>query len=281
MAKQKAFERIFIIILENQLQSAALDNGFMKSLASEGVRLSNYFGITHPSQPNYIAAIAGLPFVTDDNPINLPDTSIVDLLEAKNVTWKAYMEDLPENNKAVTSKGLYFRKHNPFISFDRVRNDPQRLAKIVNAKQLAADVKKNDLPQFSWFTPNIQNDGHTPPANFEPNIPLRRVDFLAQWLKSFLQPLRKKPNFAKGTLVVVIFDESVPHDENNVYAVLLGEMVKPNTVESTRYDHYSLLRTVEENFGLGTLNRNDLAADWFRFLWGEEPPAFNWAMHSQ
>ena len=281
MAKQKAFERIFIIILENQLQSAALDNGFMKSLASEGVRLSNYFGITHPSQPNYIAAIAGLPFVTDDNPINLPGTSIVDLLEAKNVTWKAYMEDLPENNKAVASKGLYFRKHNPFISFDRVRNDPQRLAKIVNAQQLAADVKKNDLPQFSWFTPNIQNDGHTPPANFEPNIPLRRVDFLAQWLKSFLQPLRKKPNFAKGTLVVVIFDESVPHDENNVYAVLLGEMVKPNTVESTRYDHYSLLRTVEENFGLGTLNRNDRAADWFRFLWGEEPPAFNWAMHSQ
>src|SRR5438105_13954411 len=81
MAKQKAFERIFIIILENQLQSAALDNGFMKSLASEGVRLSNYFGITHPSQPNYIAAIAGLPFVTDDNPINFR-------IRALSICWK-------------------------------------------------------------------------------------------------------------------------------------------------------------------------------------------------
>src|SRR5438270_13220582 len=106
MAKQKAFERIFIIILENQLQSAALDNAFMKSLASEGVRLSNYCGITHPSQPNYIPAAAGLPFVTDDRPIDIPDTSIVALLEAKNVTWKAYIADLPENNKAVKSKGL-------------------------------------------------------------------------------------------------------------------------------------------------------------------------------
>lgn len=280
MAK-KAFDRIFIVVFENQLESAVLDNAFMKGLASDGVRLSNYSGITHPSQPNYIAAIAGLPFVTNDDPIDLPDTSIVDLLEAKNVTWKAYMEDLPESNKAVKSKGLYFRKHNPFISFDRVRKDPKRLAKIVNAKQLAIDVKNNELPQYSWYTPNIQNDGHTPPANFEPNIPNRRVDFLALWLKGFLQPLRKNPNFAKRTLIVVIFDESIPHDDNDVYAVLLGDMVKPSTVESTRFNHYSLLRTVEENFGLGTLNRNDLTADWFRFLWGEAPPAFDWAMHSQ
>jgi len=52
-------------------------------------------------------------------------------------------------------------------------------------------------------------------------------------------------------------------------------------VVSEIFNHYSLLRTVEENFQLGTLNRNDMAADWFRFLWGEEPPAFNWADHSQ
>ena len=279
MAK-KAFDRIFIIIFENQLHSAVLDNAFMKGLASEGVRLSNYSGITHPSQPNYIAATAGLPFVTNDDPIDLPDTSIVDLLEAKQVNWKAYMEDLPAGDKAAKSKGLYFRKHNPFISFDKVRNDPQRLAKIVNAKQLAIDVKKNELPQYSWYTPNIQNDGHTPPADFEPNIPGRRVDFLAKWLKGFLQPLRKDPNFAKGTLIVVIFDESIPYDENSVYAVLLGDMVKPDTMENAKYDHYSLLRTVEENFGLGTLNRNDLTADWFRFLWGEAEPAFDWARHS-
>jgi hypothetical protein len=281
MAKTKAFDRVFIIVLENELRSAVLDNAFMKSLASDGVDLSSYAGVTHPSQPNYLAATAGLPFTVNDDPIDLPDTSIVDLLEAKNVTWKAYMEDLPENNKAVKSKGQYVRKHNPFISFDRVRNDPKRLAKIVNAKQLAIDLKNDELPQYSWYTPNLQNDGHTPPANFEPNIPLRRVDFLAQWLKGFLPPLRQNPKFAKGTLVVVIFDESVPHDDNQVYAVLLGDMVKPGTVESTRFDHYSLLRTVEENFGLGTLNRNDLTADWFRFLWGEQPAAFDWAMHSQ
>ena len=95
-----------------------------------------------------------------------------------------------------------------------------RLANIVNAKHLQADVKNNALPQYSWYTPNI-------------------------------------------------------------YHVLLGEMVKPNTVASEIFNHYSLLRTVEEYFQLGNLGRNDLMADWSRFLWGEEPPAFNWADHSQ
>jgi len=109
------------------------------------------------------------------------------------------MEDLPENNKAVKSEGLYFRKHDPFISFDKVRNDPKRLAKIVNAKQLAIDVKKNELPQYSWFTPNIQNDGHTPPADFEPNIPLRRVDFLAQW-QGFLAAVEEGSEVCEGNI---------------------------------------------------------------------------------
>jgi hypothetical protein len=85
----------------------------------------------------------------------------------------------------------------------------------------------------------------------------------------------------KGTLVVVNFDESLPHADNHVYAALLGDMVKPGTVEPDRYDHYSLLRTIEENFELGTLRRNDLTANWFRFLWGLKPPAFNLADHVQ
>jgi hypothetical protein len=279
----KAFERIFILIFENKSEQAVLDNAFMKGLAAQGVRLSKYFGVTHPSQPNYIAATAGLPFVTDDNRHDIDATNIIDLLEAKGVSWKAYMEDLPETNKAVhiSNNRLYFRKHNPFISFDNVRNNPARLAKIVNAKRLQQDVQNNTLPQYMWYTPNIQHDGHSPPHDFQPNNPLRHVNFIAQWLESFLTPLLAKPKFMKETLVVVTFDESVPYADNRVYHVLLGNMLKPNTVVNEMFNHYSLLRTVEENFQLGTLGRNDQAADWFRFLWGEEPPTFNWADHSQ
>lgn len=279
----KAFERIFIIFLENKSEQAVLDNGFMKALAARGVRLSKYFGVAHPSQPNYIAATAGLPFVTDDSRHDIDTTNIVDLLEAKGISWKAYMEEMPESDKTVhiSKNRLYFRKHNPFVSFNNVRNDPARLAKVVNARHLREDVENDALPQFCWYTPNIQHDGHTPPDDFQPTNPLRHVNFIAQWLTGFLLPLLDDPRFTEGTLVSVTFDESVPHADNHVYHVLLGDMVKSGTVVGEMFNHYSLLRTVEENFELGNLGRNDLTADWFRFLWGEEPPAFNWADHSQ
>jgi len=280
---KQVFERVFIIIFENKSEQAVLDNTFMKSLAAQGVRLTKYFGVAHPSQPNYIAATAGLPLIKDDNKYDIDSPNIVDLLEAKGVSWRAYMENLPEKNKTIhiSEDRLYFRKHNPFVSFNNIRNNPQRLANIVNAKHLQEDIKNNALPQYCWFTPNIQNDGHSPPDDFQPTNPLKHVNFIAQYLKRFLLPLLAVPAFMEGTLVVVTFDESIPHADNHIYAVLLGDMVQANTVQSEIYNHYSLLRTIEENFSLGTLNRNDFNADFFRFLWGLDPPAFDWTEHSQ
>ena len=276
---KKAFDRIFIIIFENQIQTNVLENPFMRNLGTKGVQMSNYFGVMHPSQPNYVASIAGLPFVKgDDCPTNIPHTNLVDLLEAKGVTWKAYMEDLPADSKAIckSKNNLYFRKHNPFISFDNIRSNPARLANVVNAKQLQTDVQDDALPEYCWYTPNIQNDGHSPPISFQLFNRVRGVNFLAKFLQRFLEPLLSNPKFTKGTLIVVTFDESFPHADNHIYTVLLGDMVKANTVQSERYDHYSLLRTVEENFNLGTLNRNDLTASWFGFLWGLPPETITW-----
>jgi hypothetical protein len=278
----RAFDRIFIIMFENELDSAVIQDDYMRGLQARGVRLGDYHGVKHPSQPNYIATVTGLPFVADDTCQDIEATSIVDLLEAKGLTWRAYMEDLPEDDKAVciSPNGLYFRKHNPFVSLNNIRNSPARLARIVNAGRLQDDLKAGDLPAFCWYTPNIQNDGHSPPDA----TALHRwnaVEYLSQWLKAFLEPLLANPAFMKGTLVVVTFDESIPYADNQVYMTLLGDMVKPGTVEADPYDHYGLLRTIEENFELGTLGRNDLTANWFRFLWGKKPPAFNLADHVQ
>jgi len=275
------FDHIFIIMLENQLVDAVLGNAFMKQLAGQGSFLSNSFGVTHPSQPNYIAAIAGAPLgVSSDDKVDLHATNLVDLLAQKDVTWKAYIENLPQD-KTKQSKGLYFRKHNPFISFTNIRTNPDRLARIVHADELAHDIANNTLPQFAWYTPNIQNDGHTPPDSFEPGNPARRVDFIAKFVEGFLPPLLAQPKFRTGTLVIVTFDESVPHSDNHIYTALLGDRVPVGMIISERYDHYSLLRTVEENFALGTLGRNDATARPFSFLFGAEPVAFNWADHSQ
>ena len=278
----RAFDRIFIIMLENELESTVRLDPFMLDLEAKGTRLSNYHGVAHPSQPNYIAAIAGIPILVDDNCKDIDRQNLIDLLEAKGVSWKAYMEDLPEDNKAVciSDDRLYFRKHNPFVSFNNIRNNPARLAKIVNARQLADDLSAKTVPEFCWYTPNIQNDGHSPPNT--PNGDFAgSVAFLSKFLQDFLPPLLKNADFMKGTLIMITFDESIPHADNHVYATLLGEMVRPDATETDHYSHYSLLRTVEENFELGTLGNNDLTANWFQFLWGKKPAAFDWSLHKQ
>jgi len=267
-------------MLENEQESAVRQDDFMLSLESRGVRLSDYHGVTHPSQPNYVASLAGIPIVPDDNTYDIDRSSLVDLLESKNVTWKAYIEDLPQKSKAIATQGLYCRKHNPFVSFNNIRNDPARLAKVVNASLLLTDVSNNKLPQFCWYTPNIQNDGHSPP-NVKPSDFAGSVTYLSKWLRGFLSPLLDNPNFNNGTLTVVTFDESIPYADNHVYTTLLGSMVKPGTTENERYTHYSLLRTVEENFDLGTLRTSDVTASWFGFLWGIKPQAFDWSRHRQ
>jgi hypothetical protein len=142
---ERTFDRIFIIMLENELESTVRQDPFMLELESQGVRLSDYHGVAHPSQPNYLAMLAGVPIVADDTCQDIDRTNLVDLLEAKGVSWRAYLEDLPEGQKSVciSDDGLYFRKHNPFVSFDNIRNNAERLAKIVNASRLKEDLQAN------------------------------------------------------------------------------------------------------------------------------------------
>jgi acid phosphatase len=198
---QPVFDRIFIIILENELESTVRQDAFMLELESRGVRLSNYHGVAHPSQPNYFATIAGVPIVADDTPKDIDRRNLVDLLESKGVSWKAYMEDLPEDNKPVAKSGLYYRKHNPFVSFNNIRNDPTRLSRVVNAQRLKDDLSADNIAQFCWYTPNIQNDGHTPPG-IGPGDFSQSVAFLSSWLKSFLAPLLTNRTFYDTTLIV-------------------------------------------------------------------------------
>lgn len=257
-ARAYPFDRIFIIVFENHGADTALSNSYFKSLAARGAYLSNYHGVGHPSQPNYLALIAGETFVSDDAAHNLPQTNLVDLLERAGIAWKAYQENYPGScfNGAAAGDadvGFYARKHNPFISFDSVRTYPARCAKIVKADQLAADISADQLPAYSFYSPNLNNDGHDRP-----------LSFAAQWFQSFIEPKLSDPHFMRGTLVVVTFDETDSDpggaNGNHIYTLLLGAGVKAGSVDASRYDHYSLLRTVEDNFVLGTLKRADASA---------------------
>jgi hypothetical protein len=257
LAKGKYFDRVFIVLLENQAYIDVVRNDLFKRLSERGTLLTNYKAIAHPSQPNYLAITSGNDWSVSDAPVNLNTRNIVDLLEAKGLSWKAYAENYPTPGSSQcftneSSAGLYYRKHVPFISYDNVRNNPARCQKIVDGKQLDVDIKSNAVPHFSFFTPNIENDGHD-----------TGLGYAATWITTFLGPRLHENNFIDGTLFVITFDEDDYSHTNHVYTLLLGPMVDPNTYDSTSYDHYSLLRTIESNWDLGNLGRNDTTGNTF------------------
>jgi acid phosphatase len=149
------------------------------------------------------------------------------------------------------------RKHEPFISFLNVQKDPKRCAKIVNSNQLPADVAAGQLSQYSLYIPDLKNDAHD-----------TGVAYASKWLEGFLTPLLANPSFTRNTLVVVTFDEDQGGTATNqIYTVLLGDPVKPGVVNNTLYNHYSLLRTIEDNFKLGNLGREDSKASVITGIW--------------
>jgi len=245
------FEHIIIFMFENHSYDEVEADPNFGYYSKLGKTMTNYFAIVHPSQPNYWCQISGDYFgITSDSNYNLPYTNIVDLFEANNITWKAYEEDFPGNCNPSQSVGYYYRKHNPFISFDNVRNNATRCAKIVNSNQLDTDLAANNLPQYMYFTPNINNDAHD-----------TNIAYAGKWLRSFLTPRISK--FPKGTLFVLTWDEDDKTEGNQIYTVLFGSMIAANSKDNTMYTHYSLLRTVEDNWNLGNLGRNDATANHF------------------
>ncbi|KAI8873702.1 phosphoesterase [Ramicandelaber brevisporus] len=246
----KHFNRVFIVIFENTSYDTVMKDAYFKQLAGQGLLLTNYKAITHPSQPNYIALTYGNNGgVTGDSDKNVSGQSIVDLMEAKGVSWKSYQESYPGGCSKTTSSGTYRRKHNPFISYVNVQNNAAWCAKIVNSNQLAADLANNAVPQFSFYTPDMNNDAHD-----------TNIGYASNWLKGFLPKLLSDPNLSQDTAFVLTFDEDNYFSGNKIYTAILGKGVKPGTTDGTAYTHYSLLRTIEDNFGLGNLGRGDASA---------------------
>jgi phosphatidylinositol-3-phosphatase len=172
-----AVKRIFVIMLENHSQSTVIGNSnapYITSLANTYGQATNYYGVTHPSQPNYVAAITGQLDTSrmNDNATNTYDwPNLVDQLQAHGMTWGAYMEALPSVGftgaqwPEVTladphAPALYTNKHDPFVLMTDVLSSPARLADIKPYTSLAADLNSAHAPDFVWISPDQCNDMH-------------------------------------------------------------------------------------------------------------------------
>ena len=168
--QQVRLDRAFIIVLENHSQKTVIgdpNTPFITSLAQRYGEATDYFGVTHPSEPNYVAMISGSNwFINNDDPANRFDhTNLVDELEANHISWGAYMEALPASDPLTdfwpsSANPLYASKHNPFALFTDIRNNPGRVADIKPYTDLAGDLNSPHAPRFVFITPDQCNDMH-------------------------------------------------------------------------------------------------------------------------
>ena len=164
----KNYQHVFVIMMENTGYDTLIGNPnapWINMAASTYGLATNYYGVTHPSQPNYIAATSGSTNgVADDNDTTINVPNIVDQLEAHGKTWKAYMQSLlavcNEAGSRLCGNQLYERKHNPFVSYQDVQSNPARMANIVDFSQFATDLASNTVPDYSWISPDQCHDMH-------------------------------------------------------------------------------------------------------------------------
>lgn len=265
----KAFDRIMIIWNENTDYTMAANDPSLALLAKQGITLSNYFGVTHPSEPNYCASLGGDNFGMDNDAFNQIPTnvsSVMDLLDDKKISWGAYQEDLPFSGfegfgwvNQVSQANDYVRKHNPPVLYNSIATRTDRLSQIKNVTQFHTDYKNNKLPQWMFITPNMTSDGHD-----------TSVTVAGLWTLNFLTPLLQDSNFMERTLILITFDENHTYSiGNRVFSLLLGGVVPKSlqgTTDDNYYNHYSGLSTVEANWGLHTLGRFDIGANVFKLV---------------
>ncbi|KAJ7903221.1 hypothetical protein B0H13DRAFT_2233950 [Mycena leptocephala] len=259
VVKGKVFNRIIQVWLENtdlNIHQTASSTPIFESLAEQGILLTNFNSVTHPSEPNYVAAVGGDFFgMHDDNMYHIPSniSTVVDLLEDKGVSWATYQENMASDafygfgfappNYASPESGpypYYVRKHNPAVIYDAISQDPARAARIRT---------------FNDFANDVVNDAHD-----------TTIDFAAAFLEYWFLPLLTDPRVnGEDTLIILTFDENHTFTVQNRY--LPSRWVRTavplklrGTTDDTLYTHYSLLSTVQNNWGLKSLGRQDTNA---------------------
>ncbi|WP_245180963.1 alkaline phosphatase family protein [Streptomyces montanisoli] len=242
-------DHVVVVVMENHADGQIIGSSsapYINSLKSGGAYLSSSYAVTHPSQPNYFALFSGsTQGITDDSCYSPGFTSAANLgseLAAAGQSFASYNESLPSQGSTVCSSGEYARKHNPWFGFTNV---PTSTAHTF--KQFPTDYTR--LPKVSFVIPNLCDDMH--------DCSVSKGD---TWLKDNLGPYAAWAR-THNSLLVLTFDEDDSHSGNRIPTLFYGQPVTVGSSSSTRYTHYSVLRTLEDMYGTGHAGRSADAAD--------------------
>ena len=225
---------------------------FLNRLAAHGTLLTDYYAITHPSLPNYVALLSGhTPIGSDCRACTFAGPTLVDQLEARHISWAAYLQGLPRPCSTVASFGAYTELVDPFMHAADVRHHPSRCDRVLPFLRFPADLAADRLPTVVFVMPDLHHGMHSGPV--------RVAD---AWLQRLVDQLQASPVWSQDTRLVVTFDESTRHDvrsccdrlgrSGRTPTIIAGPRI-PQGRDPTPYTHYSLLRSIEAAYGLAFL----------------------------
>ncbi|MDH2444094.1 alkaline phosphatase family protein [Amnibacterium sp. CER49] len=212
--------------------------------------------------------------------------SLPDQLTAKGLTWKGYMEDMGTpcrhpalNTQDDTQKAKvgdqYATRHDPFMYFASITGSPSCARHVVDLNALPRDLGTTGAtPNLSFIVPNLCDDGHDSPCVDGRPGGLVSVD---AWMRVWVPKILASPAFKKDGVLVITSDESdSPSSDSSaccgegpgpnaaqpgitgpgggrVGALVLSRWTAAGSWSTTPYNHYSLLGSIEDAFGLSRL----------------------------
>jgi hypothetical protein len=282
-ASNPKVDRIIVLVLENQEASSILSANpadsktpLLRQLALQQRIAMNYYGVTHPSEPNYISMIAGDDFGFNSDAASCYSKKIkfschktdaanlVDDLESKNIPWVGLMQSMPA---AGYLGGDYFfnttyaEKHDPFVFFADIAQNPKRLAHIRplgtpdTILPYLANAKTS--PRFLYVVPDLCHDMHGAPECAGKDQLYKKSD---AYVSELIKLIIRAPAFTEQSAIIVTWDEGVTNEACCGLAQGGGRVAtivfkkRPAAFRSQiSYNHYSLLATIESVWGLRLL----------------------------
>ncbi|HJP77457.1 MAG TPA: alkaline phosphatase family protein [Pseudonocardiaceae bacterium] len=282
------YDHVFELVEENHGFDQIIGNPAaptLNRLADAYGYASHYYGVTHPSGPNYVAMLGGGTFgVTSDNAywlFNINQPSLMSQLDAAGKSWRGYLQGMPYPGYrgycypvrclgVPDSDTLYIAKHNGLAYFNGIRNNPSEMAKMQPLGQLTTDLNSGNVPNFSYIMPDECTDMHgAPPVCVDSGDP---GDVNDNWLvttadtfiaKTVAQISSSRVWASGNNAIVITFDEGDGGDNSGccgstqgggrALTVVITNHGQRHQVDATPYNHYSLLSGLQHVFGLGCL----------------------------
>jgi hypothetical protein len=248
-----AYQHVFFVIMENHARAQIIGKAccpYINSLASADEQSSNYFAVSHPSLPNYMALSGGAVLISQDcTNCTTSATPITQEMDAAGKSWAIYMDGATSNCDLGNSTDV---DHDPFVHYTSIRNNTAYCdAHVLKYTQLASDLTSATTTRaFTWITPNDCHNMHScKPAKGD------------AWLKANLPIIFASPAWTtQHSLLVLTWDEDDGSHGNNVAFIAVssdGTTHSGGYISTVKYNHYSWLKTLEVMWNLAPLQSND------------------------